>query len=74
MNLISSYRRKAGITQAELGKRLGWAQTRIGNYETGYRQAGIEDARRIALVLSDAIGGPVSIDDLFPPEDQEQAA
>jgi len=67
MNLIASYRRKAGITQAELGKRLGWAQTRIGNYETGYREPGIDEARALATVMSAALGEPVSIDDLFPP-------
>lgn len=76
MNLIAQYRRKAGVSQSVLAKKAGgWGATRIGNYESGYREAGIEEARAIVRALSDLIGETVTLDDIFPPEpDQEQSA
>lgn len=74
MNMISVFRRRAGLSQTALGKKLGWRQTRIGNYETGYRLPTIYDARALAAALTEVSGSPVSLDDLFPPEVQDQSA
>jgi len=76
MNLISQYRRKAKVSQAVLAAKAGgWKATRIGNYESGYREAGIEEGRAIARAISELLGETVTLDDIFPPAvDQEQAA
>lgn len=74
MNQIAKYRRRAKVSQAVLAAKAGgWNATRIGNYESGYREAGIEEARAIARALSDLLGEAVTLDDIFPPV-QEQAA
>lgn len=42
------------VTQAELGERCGWgegAQGRIGNYESGRRELGPQEARALAAAL-----------------------
>ncbi|MBP8231981.1 MAG: helix-turn-helix transcriptional regulator [Rhizorhabdus sp.] len=50
-NRIREFRKKAGLSQAELGKRVGLHQTQIGNLENGTRELTFEWARRIAEVL-----------------------
>ncbi|MFZ5704934.1 MAG: helix-turn-helix transcriptional regulator [Pseudomonadota bacterium] len=50
-NRIREFRKKAGLTQAELGKAVGLHQTQIGNLENGTRELTFEWARRIADAL-----------------------
>ena len=73
MNLIAHYRRKAKSSQADLAHKLGWIKSRLGNYETGYRSPGIDEARAIAVALSEMLGEPVTLDDLFPTDQQDAA-
>lgn len=41
-NIIKEARRRAGISQAELAKRLGTSQSVVGRWETGTRTPSIE--------------------------------
>ncbi|PNU05823.1 helix-turn-helix domain-containing protein [Novosphingobium guangzhouense] len=50
-NRIREYRKKAGLSQTELGERVGLHQTQIGNLENGGRNLTFEWARRIAKAL-----------------------
>lgn len=50
-NRIRALRKKAGLTQAELGERVGLHQTQIGNLENGSRNLTLEWARRLAKAL-----------------------
>lgn len=67
MNHIASVRKKSGLSQADLCKKLGWSQSRLGNYERGIRTPGLSECRQLVSVFC-AIGQPVTLDDLFPPE------
>lgn len=51
-NRIRALRKKAGMTQAELGKLIGLHQTQVGNLENGGRNLTFEWARRIAKALN----------------------
>ncbi|WP_374414268.1 helix-turn-helix transcriptional regulator [Novosphingobium colocasiae] len=62
-NRIREYRTKAGLSQAELGARVGLHQTQIGNLENGGRNLTFEWARRIAKALD------VRLVDLLSDED-----
>jgi putative transcriptional regulator len=74
LNHIASYRNKAGLTQAELADLLGWkASSRIGNYESGYRDPGLDEARAIVDALNKTGRVAVTIDDVFPPDSKEAA-
>ncbi|EMF7561041.1 MULTISPECIES: helix-turn-helix domain-containing protein [Serratia] len=44
-------REKRGISQKTLAEWCGWAQSRIGNYESGSRNIGIDDAITLSRVL-----------------------
>lgn len=50
-NRIREWRKKAGLTQAQLGDRVGLHQTQVGNLENGGRNLTLEWARRIARAL-----------------------
>ena len=54
-NRIRELRKKAGLTQAELGARVGLHQTQIGNLENGGRNLTFEWARRIAKAIDDSL-------------------
>lgn len=62
-NRIRALRKRAGITQSQLGDMIGHHQTMIGNYETGKRPLTLQVAREIA----DALGVPLA--DLLADED-----
>lgn len=64
MNKIAEFRESLGITQAQLCNELGWRQSRLSNYETGARQVGIEDAKKIIVALK-KFGSTVSLEQLF---------
>lgn len=67
MNRIASHRERAGIKQRDLVSALGWTQTRISNYESGRRTAGLAECRAITAALNQ-LGAMCSLDDVFPPE------
>lgn len=48
---IKSRRRELRLSQQQLADRLGWRQSRIGNYEAGVRDIGTDDLRSIAGAL-----------------------
>lgn len=62
-NRIRELRKQAGLTQGELGERVGLHQTQIGNLENGGRNLTFEWARRIAKALD------VRLADLLNEED-----
>jgi putative transcriptional regulator len=67
-NRIAVYRKKTGLTQAGLATRLGWMQSRVGNYETGFRDPHLSDARSIVDALNATGKVVVTLDDVFPPD------
>jgi len=60
---IRNYRKKTGISQKELGERLGVSQQHIAQYENGKRVPKVETIVRIAAALE------VSIFELMDKED-----
>lgn len=52
---IRKYRKKAGLTQKELGRRLGISQQQIGQWETGKTNPKIETLQKIADVLGESL-------------------
>ncbi|MCT4701185.1 helix-turn-helix domain-containing protein [Enterobacteriaceae bacterium H20N1] len=48
---LKQAREQKGISQKKLADLCGWAQSRIGNYESGSRNIGIDDAATIAKAL-----------------------
>lgn len=71
MNRIREIREGAGITQAELHRRLGWSQARLANYELGIRKPGLEEARKMVAALN-ALGAKCSLDAAFPVEEPQR--
>jgi putative transcriptional regulator len=67
MNRIADHRERAGIKQRDLVATLGWTQTRLSNYESGRRVAGLAESRAITAALNQ-LGVKCSLDDVFPPE------
>ncbi len=67
MNEIAALRKKLGITQAELAKKLNWSQSRIGNYESGIRTPDLISSRQIVIALNQ-LGCECSLDKVFPPK------
>lgn len=49
---LKKAREQKGLSQKKLADLCGWAQSRIGNYESGSRSIGIDDA----LTMADALG------------------
>ena len=56
---LRQFREKKGLTQAELGNRVGLKQTTISQYENGSRTPTLAMAKK----LSDVLG--ISLDDFF---------
>lgn len=48
---LKKAREEKGISQKKLADLCGWVQSRIGNYESGSRNIGIDDAITIANAL-----------------------
>ncbi|NBI40190.1 helix-turn-helix domain-containing protein [[Haemophilus] felis] len=65
MNNLAKARETIGITQSQLGKMVGFRQSRIANYELNTRKPSLNDARRIVKALNE-LGANVSLDDVFP--------
>jgi transcriptional regulator with XRE-family HTH domain len=51
-NNIKYYREKAGLTQAELAKKLNVSKSYISLKETGKRGISVEEAQRFAKALN----------------------
>lgn len=73
MNLLKTYREKAGLSQAELSMKAGFGsgQGRISNYECGNRRPSLDDARKIVAALRKS-GVRCTLDDVFPIEPAAQ--
>lgn len=75
MNKLKKYRDKAKISQYGLavlcawedGKAIKKSNSRIANYESGYRVPSLDDSRIIVTALKKA-GANCSLDDVFPPK------
>ncbi|MFD2046048.1 helix-turn-helix domain-containing protein [Ornithinibacillus salinisoli] len=57
---IKEYRKKKGMNQTELGKKLGVAQNTVAGYEKGEWEVSYDNLFKIAEIFD------ISIDDLFP--------
>lgn len=66
MNCIAEQRAKSGIKQRDLVAALGWTQTRLSNYESGRRTAGLVECRAIVGAFNQ-LGVKCTLDDIFPP-------
>lgn len=66
MNQVRVIREKAGISQADLRRSLGWNQSRLANYESGLRCPGLSEARQIVAALN-SLGADCGLDEAFPP-------
>ncbi|MCS6204028.1 helix-turn-helix transcriptional regulator [Shewanella baltica] len=65
MNNISTYRKKANISQSELGKVIGKTQGAVGNYESGIRNIDLSTCWEIVKALNQS-GVECSFSDVFP--------
>lgn len=63
---IRKYRKEAGLSQIELGKRLGVSQQQIAQYENGKRTPKIETINNIACALD------IGIKKLYPDFSMEE--
>ena len=73
INKIGVFRKKADLNQTEFGDLLGWGQSRVGNYESGYRDPGLDECRAIVAALNETGKVNVTLDDVFPPQDRVAA-
>ncbi len=73
MNRIREIREAAGITQAELRRRLNWGQARLANYERGTRKPGLDEARAVVKALR-SLGAKCTLDSVFPPQITDKTA
>lgn len=67
MNNLSRYRKKLGLTQANLADALGCTKGNISHYENGRRKADLDMCRNLVTFFN-RNGVPVTVDDLFPPK------
>jgi putative transcriptional regulator len=73
MNRITELRNQHNIKQKDLAKRLGWHQARLSNYENGRREPSLADSRAIVKAFQEC-GVNCTLDEVFPPEGEEEAA
>lgn len=59
MDTLAKLRRKKGLTQEEVSKRLGIPRSTLGNYEKGRREPNLDTVRKFASFYE------VSFDELF---------
>lgn len=65
MSKIKDIRTKLGVTQNELGKKLGVSQGAMNHYENGKREISLTLARKIVHALNQ-LGANCTFDDVFP--------
>ena len=63
---LRALRKEAGLTQKELGERLGVSASMIGQYETNLRKPKYETLERIASVLDVSISEFIDLSDFSP--------
>lgn len=68
LNKIAEFRKEAGLSQMDLATSLNVTQGTISNYETGYRDPGLNECRAIVKALN-AAGIACGLDDVFPRTD-----
>lgn len=73
MNHIKELRCELGMTQGVLASALGVTQGAITHYENNRRTPDIDMCRGIVSVFNKN-GANVTLDDVFPPKEQKQAA
>lgn len=70
---LAELRHRAGVSQSELGMAAGISQAAVSSIERGRsKTTSVEIAQRLVRALNSR-GVQCSIDDIFPPE-QDQAA
>lgn len=62
---IKAARKRAGIKQEELGRRLGISQHTISQWESGFRNPKLETMERIAAALDVPVGSLLEYDASF---------
>ncbi len=72
MNKLSTYRKKAGISQARLALLIGVRASTVGNYELEIRSISLEMCWKIVKAFNE-LGVSCSIEDVFPYPDFELA-
>ncbi|MAI64767.1 MAG: transcriptional regulator [Alteromonas sp.] len=72
-NKIKHFRREQGMTLASLADMIGWSAARLSNYENGIRQPSLNDCRLIVSNFK-RLGCKVNLDDVFPPDEDKEAA
>lgn len=69
---LKQAREQKGLSQKALADMCGWVQSRIGNYESGSRNIGIDDAIKLAKALkiqpADLIFGEDATDSWLTPK------
>ena len=60
MEKIREFRKKANLTLAELGEKVGVSLRTIFNYETGARKPNIDMLRKLAKALNCTVGELIS--------------
>ncbi|MCS6177748.1 helix-turn-helix transcriptional regulator [Shewanella baltica] len=65
MNNISTYRKKANLSQSELGKAIGKTQGAVGNYEAGIRNIDLSTCWEIVRAINQ-LGVECTFADVFP--------
>ena len=51
MRMLKELRKKCGLTQTELGNKIGVTKSSISQYESGYHEPDLETVKHIADVL-----------------------
>lgn len=64
-NLMAFYRKKAGLTQSDLGELLGRCYTGIGHFERDIRTITLDFAREVVAAFNKK-GVDCTVDDVFP--------
>ncbi|MGI2046112.1 helix-turn-helix transcriptional regulator [Shewanella oncorhynchi] len=65
MNNISTYRKRANLSQSELGKAIGKTQGAVGNYEAGIRNIDLSTCWEIVRAINQ-LGVECTFADVFP--------
>ncbi|WP_288454681.1 helix-turn-helix domain-containing protein [uncultured Enterobacter sp.] len=69
---LKQAREQKGLSQKTLAELCGWAQSRIGNYESASRAIGIDDAIALAKALrippAELVFGPESTQEWLSPQ------
>ena len=65
-NHLYRLRKKAGLSQAELGAKLGLSNKAVSKWESGKAKPGVDTVHRLADILG------VSVDDLLQTESSEK--